>query len=298
MSPTDTRTKGEALRTVGLRAAETARTRFPGGPAVFESLERERAAGSSLIAGGLAYRLFLWLVPFGLVLAAIGSFWSESNQGSIVSTVRKFGISGAAARNARAAFTEGQHNRWYLLITGIVFLLWFGIGAVRALRVAHQVAWAVRGSKLRNPIGASALFTTTVVSVSLIGAGSQWVRHSSGGWLGLLILVAMFGVYATVAVGAMSLLPHAGAPRLALLPGAVLAGLGMILVQAFVSVYLGPKLERQPQLYGALGAATVILLWLYIVARLIVAAAFLNATLWDRRTRPAEAAAEELPAGA
>lgn len=297
MSATDTRTKGEALRAIGLRAAETARTRFPGGPAVFESLERERAAGSSLIAGGLAYRLFLWLVPFGLVLAAIGSFWAESDRKNIVSTVRKFGISGAAARNARAAFTDGQHSRWYLLAAGIVFLLWFGIGAVRALRIAHQVAWAVQAAKLRNPLGASVLFTATVVSVAAVGVGCQWVRHNESGWLGAAILLVMFLVYAVVAVGAMSLLPHGGAPRLALLPGALLAGVGMILVQAFVSVYLAPKLERQPQLYGALGGATVLLLWLYIIARLIVSAAFLNATLWDRRARPAEDATE-LPAGA
>lgn len=291
MNLADARAKSEELRSIGLRAAETARTRVPGGPAVFESLERERVAGSSLIAGGLAYRLFLWLVPFGVVLAALGSFWAESDSSSVVSTARKFGISGAAARSARAAFTEGAHSRWYLLGIGIVLLLWFGVGAVRALRVAHQIAWAVRAGKLRNPVGASVLFTATVVTVSLLGVGSQWIRHNKGGWFGLLVLVGMFAVYAVVAAWAMSLLPHSDAPTRALLPGAVMAGIGMILVQAFVSVYLAPKLERQPQLYGALGAATVILLWLYIIARLVVSAAFLNATLWDRRRRAAGAPA-------
>ncbi|HUK96613.1 MAG TPA: YhjD/YihY/BrkB family envelope integrity protein [Gaiellaceae bacterium] len=284
----DARTKGEELRAVGLRAAETARERVPGGPAIFESLERERAAGSNLLAGGLAYRLFLWLVPLGLVLAALGSFWAGSDRRGVVHTAREFGISGAAARSARAAFTEGAHSKWYLLALGIVFLEWFGIGAVRALRITHQIAWADRGGKLHNPLGASLLFTTAVVAVSLIGFGSQWVRHNSSGLFGVLVLVGMFAVYAGVAVWAMSLLPHGKAPALALLPGAVLAGIGMILVQAFVSVYLAPKLERQPQLYGALGAATVILLWLYIIARLVVSAAFLNATLWDRRNRPVE----------
>ena len=286
----DARTKGEELRAIGLRAAETARERVPGGPVVFESLERERAAGSNLLAGGLAYRLFLWLVPFGLVLAALGSFWAGTDRRSVVSTAREFGISGAAARSARAAFTEGAHSKWYLLALGLVLLEWFGIGAVRALRITHQIAWADRGGKLRNPLGASLLFSVAVVTVSLIGAASQWVRHNSGGLWGLLVLLGMFAVYAGFAVWAMSLLPHGQAPALALLPGAVLAGIGMMLVQAFVSVYLAPKLERQPQLYGALGAATVILLWLYIIARLVVSAAFLNATLWDRRHRPADAA--------
>ncbi len=290
MNLADARAKSEGLRMVGLRAAETARTRVPGGPAVFESLERERAAGSSLIAGGLAYRFFLWLVPFGVVLAALGSFWAGSDNRSVVSTAREFGISGAAARSARAAFTEGAHSRWYLLGIGIVLLVWFGIGAVRALRVAHQIAWAVRAGKLRNPVGASLLFTGAVVAVGLLGAGSQWIRHNESGWFGLLVLVGMFAVYAVVAAWAMSLLPHSDAPTRALLPGAVTAGIGMILVQAFVSVYLAPKLQRQPQLYGALGAATVILLWLYIIARLVVSAAFLNATLWDRR-RPSDAPA-------
>ena len=278
----------DALRAVGLRAAETARTRVPGGPALFESLERERAAGSSLLAGGLAYRLFLWLVPFGVVLAALGSFWAGTDRSSIVSAARDLGLSGAAARSARSAFTEEAHSKWYLLAFGIVLLEWFGIGAVRALRITHQIAWADRGAKLRNPLGASLLFTTAVVTVSLIGIGSQWVRHNSSGLVGLLTLLCMFAVYAGVAVWAMSLLPHGQAPALALLPGAVFAGIGMILVQAFVSVYLAPKLERQPHLYGALGAATVILLWLYIIARLVVSAAFLNATLWDRRHRPAD----------
>jgi uncharacterized BrkB/YihY/UPF0761 family membrane protein len=281
----DARTKSEELRAIGLRAAETARTRVPGGPAIFESLERERAAGSALIAGGVAYRLFLWLVPFGLVLAAIGSFWTEADSGSVVTAARRFGLGGAAARSVRAAFTEEAHSRWYLLLFGLVFLEWFGIGAVRALRVTHQIAWADRAGKLRNPLGASLLFTAAVVAVSALGVGSQWIRHNTNGLLSVLTTLGMFAAYAAVAVWAMSLLPHGRAPRLALLPGAAMAGLGMILVQIFVSVYLAPRLERQPQLYGALGGATVLLLWLYIIARLIVSAAFLNATLWDRQQR-------------
>jgi uncharacterized BrkB/YihY/UPF0761 family membrane protein len=53
-----------------------------------------------------------------------------------------------------------------------------------------------------------------------------------------------------------------------------------------VVLYLAPKLSRSPSLYGALGGATVVMLWLYLIARLFVLAAFLNATLWDRAHRP------------
>ena len=38
-----------------------------------------------------------------------------------------------------------------------------------------------------------------------------------------------------------------------------------------VILYIAPKLGRSSELYGTLGSATVVLLWLYLVARLIVA---------------------------
>ena len=45
----------------------SARRRVPGADAGFVAFERELTYGGGLIAGGLAYRLFLWLLPIGLV---------------------------------------------------------------------------------------------------------------------------------------------------------------------------------------------------------------------------------------
>ena len=74
-------------------------------------------------------------------------------------------------------------------------------------------------------------------------------------------------------------LPHRADSWRAHLPGALLLAVGFQVLQLVVVLYLAPKLGRSSQLYGSLGAATVILLWLYLMARLIVAAAFLNASL-------------------
>jgi len=95
--------------------------------------------------------------------------------------------------------------------------------------------------------------------------------------------IALVLLYAAVALWMMKLLPHADAPLTALLPGAVLVALGVQAMHLVVALYLGPKLGRSSELYGALGVATVILLWLYITARLLTASAFLNAALWERR---------------
>ena len=81
----------------------------------------------------------------------------------------------------------------------------------------------------------------------------------------------------------MSLLPHRAERWPDLLPGALLLAVGFQLVQVAVVFYFAPKLERSSELYGVLGVAAVLLVWLYIIARLATAAAFLNATLFERR---------------
>ena len=46
-----------------------------------------------------------------------------------------------------------------------------------------------------------------------------------------------------------------------------------------VVYFLGPKLEKSTSLYGALGAVTTLLFFMYIVGSLVVAAPVLNSSL-------------------
>ena len=46
--------------------------------------------------------------------------------------------------------------------------------------------------------------------------------------------------------------------------------------------YLSEEVTKSSALYGGLGAAATILLWLYLIGRLMVGSAVLNATLWER----------------
>ena len=81
----------------------------------------------------------------------------------------------------------------------------------------------------------------------------------------------------------MNLLPHRAERWQDLLPGALLLAVGLQLVQVAVVFYFAPKLERSSEFYGVLGVSAVLLVWLYIIARLATAAAFLNATVFERR---------------
>jgi uncharacterized BrkB/YihY/UPF0761 family membrane protein len=49
--------------------------------------------------------------------------------------------------------------------------------------------------------------------------------------------------------------------------------------------FIAPYAITKQGTYGALGVAAALLLSLYFLSRLIVGAAVLNATLWERRAR-------------
>lgn len=272
----------ERARRAGERAGDWASEHVPGSAVAVAALERERLAAAGLLAGGLAYRLFFWLVPLGLVFAAVLSFWVDEDPDGLEAAAEDFGIGGAATQSAMNAIAEEHHARWYFLLAGIGLVLWFGIGVVRALMVAHAVAWGLRPERLRRPLVASLAFSGVVLGLIAVSSSTQALRKQLGG-IGILLTLLLLVVYLGAAVWIMDKLPHRGESRRDLLPGAALLALGTQGIHLVVVLYLVPRLGRSSELYGALGAATVILLWLFLVARLIVAAAFLNAALWDER---------------
>src|SRR5918993_40727 len=113
---------------------------MPGAPLVREVVETERELGGGLIAGGVAFRIFLWLVPLGLVVAALLSFWVEHDEDGLEEATREFGVGAAAAQAAAEALEAGDRNAGIVLVFGLVMLAWFSLGAVRALILAHALA--------------------------------------------------------------------------------------------------------------------------------------------------------------
>jgi uncharacterized BrkB/YihY/UPF0761 family membrane protein len=272
-----------AARERATRAGAWAQERVPGAAAFVDALEHERFAAAGLLAGGIAYRLFFWVVPLGLVLAAVASFWVEADPGGMTTAARELGLSGAATRAAMDAIQEDAHARWYFLVAGAALLVWFSAGVVRSLHLAHAVAWRLRPEKPRRAYRAGLVFSGIAVGATGVATATAWLREQLGG-TGVLATLTLVVVYAAVWLWVSTKLPHRGTWHV-LVPGAILVALGLELLHVFGVLYLAPKLGRSSELYGALGAATVILLWLFLIARLIVAGAFLNAARWERAAR-------------
>ena len=288
-----------ALSDRAVELTASARQRLSWVEAGFQAFERELVHGGGLLAGGLAYRLFLWILPIGLVGSQLLGFWLDTSDESVEDAAKELGLGAAAVASAESAVETSQSNRILLLLTGLVLLAWFSLGFVRALQLAYSLAWGVPRPRLRKPLYAVLIFNGLFLAVAIAGAGLAWLREALG-TLGVLGVLATIAFQTGVALLVMWLLPRRAERWQELVPGAVLVAVGAQLVSVAVVFYFAPKIGRSSELYGTLGTAAVLLVWLYVVARLITAGAFLNATLWERRygsSTPDTAASLGGPAG-
>ena len=249
---------------------------LPGAPLVREVLTTERELGGGLIAGGVAFRIFLWLVPFGLVVAAVLSFWTELDPDGLEKAARRFGIGAAAAQAASEALQAGDRSAFFVLAFGLFFLAWFTIGAVRALVLAYALAWQLEPPRIRRPFRAVAIFNGLFLVAILSAVGETWLEAQLG-------RTALIGTLLTLAAddrGRALRDVDPSAPRdrrpASSSPARCSSRSGHQLVQIAVIFYFAPRLGRSEETYGAFGAAATMLVWLYVLSRLVTGAAFLE----------------------
>ena len=100
--------------------------------------ERNRRIASSVLAGGFAYRLFLWLLPFALV---VGGGLGFADAAGTEEAAESGGIPGAITNAIGDATRAAQSDSWWLLAVGIPLLLWAGFTGAKAAVLIHSLVW-------------------------------------------------------------------------------------------------------------------------------------------------------------
>jgi uncharacterized BrkB/YihY/UPF0761 family membrane protein len=140
-------------------------------------------------------------------------------------------------------------------------------------------------------VRATSWFAAGVLSLIAASVVAARLREADGA-TGLLATLLVGLIYAGVWLVVSSHLPRRPGPLRELVPGAVLFAVGMEAIHLFTAYYLVDRAERAQSTYGAIGAALVALLWLYVVSRLIVGSAVVNAELARHAQARREAAGE------
>ena len=245
---------------------------------LLDTYDRDRRRAGGLLSGGVAFRLFVWALPFSLVLVTSLGFLADSTGRTVESLGQDSGLSLTIVAAVAKAVETSTRNRPFLLALGLGLLFLASSSGLRALNVVSIVAWELEPRAPQRMVVGSIAFTlvvTTLAAIHLIASP----LYGGGFGSDLLATAALIAVNTAVACAALARLPHGSEGVWALLPGAILFGVGIEVLRLITAVYFVGKMERNGDLYGSLGLAVVILAWLYLMGRLIVTGCMLNASV-------------------
>ena len=264
--------------------AQAERGRHGSVDAAFEMVDRDSEFGGGIIAGALAYRLFIWLLPLALVAVAGLGLAAEARSETPQDAAESLGMAGLVS-NSIATAAKGS-ARWYALAIGIPVLIYTTRGILRVLIGSHRILWGdVRSAAPKPTFVGSLRLLALLLCFPVASVVASSLRAWSPG-VGLLTTLVTVLPYAAVWLLISVRLPHRAAAWTDLIPGALLFGGGIEAIQLVATYFLAPYALAKQGTYGALGIAAALLFTLYLVSRLAVASAVLNATLWERRARP------------
>ena len=258
--------------TAARRDLVAAVARFPPVRTTGRLLRRDLEIGGPLLAAALAFRIFVWLLPCVLIVTALLGFWWSGT--SWRELVRDAGLSPLTASLLENVGRQAEQSRLLALGVGIGSLAVASFTLGRALDgVANRVrpGTCPRDATALVRAGRYAAALLGIVVACLGGPLVQAVLHIPVAVMSVL-MVALF-----VLLGLPLLRAGRSKPYRAFLPGAVLFALGLEGLRAIAVHFLPGKLSRASELYGTLGVAAAVLVWLMLMARFVVFAHVLNA---------------------
>ena len=251
------------------------------------------------IAKASAYSSILTLFPALLVLASVltASQRTESFVHAVAMAIGAVLPPGAGA-NAEAYLERANPRPGRLLVSACLVTLLAATGVMvswmEGFRNAYRIPktwgfWKERGVAV---FLVALAFTPMTFATLLVGFGSQiesWMVLHSTRTLGPYILVFWTFVRWVLAmvtsIGVLALIYHNGVPRSQpwhrVMPGAALAT-GMWFVVTVVFAWYVENVATYNLIYGSLGVAIALLVWMYLLSIVILVGAEFNAIVYPR----------------
>ena len=257
--------------------------------------ELDARVGGGILAGALAFRIFLFMVPVVYVIFTVLGTVSRALGHDPAQLAENAGITGVLASTVVKITDQSAWTLATLVLGAVVTMFITAGGLLKALYVVHWLIWRVPRVK---PVGLAPKLA--LIGLALAGAALSVaindVRTATGAAGAVLAVLLITGLSFAGWWWVSWKLPHAPVPARALIPGAVLMAIGANVLQVLTTYWIGNLVARKTDTYGAVGIALAVLLWVYILGRIMVGSAGLNSALYYRReNRTGQAGRGQLP---
>jgi uncharacterized BrkB/YihY/UPF0761 family membrane protein len=242
---------------------------------------RYQAADGQLYAVLLAAYFFLTALP----LLLVESSYVYNDPSALATRVEhRLRLGAETSTLFNAVMLGASGHKLSAALIAIVNVFFFGLGFGRVLQLVHARVWGIdlRKSVLVDQVRylqiVGALFLLTFLYV-----GQTKAFHGQPSWLGWVVDVAWVALLVGYFVWAPHRLLHGRIAARDILPGAVFAVLGLILMRVISGFLLKRWLEWYSTTYGALGIVMALFFWIVIFTTILVLAAALSPSLAARR---------------
>ena len=231
----------------------------------------------TLLAAGIAYYAFVSLVPLLLLTLGVASLVGGEALADRVVDATERTLTPEARELLQATLTAGAAAGGATLV-GLVVLTWSGLRLFRALDKAFSQVYGVEGGGLIDELrdGLVVLVAIGLGVASVAAAGGALGRLAPGPVAALLARLMSLLTLVVALLPLYYVFPDVSISVRAALPGTVLAAVGWSLLGSVFGVYAD---LAGGSVYGVLGAALLVVTWLYVGALVVMVGAVVNATL-------------------
>ena len=201
-----------------------------------QAVERDAQTGGGVLAAAVAFRLFMFLVPYAFVMVT-GFGLSATAAGQVPEdAAHSAGIGGLLANAVASTSTMSLANRLFALVFGGIALAFTARSLVTVLRIVNRLIWGVTPSGHATRWAPLILIGYVTVLFGVIDLAA-WLGSQS---LGLRLVAIILTI---VTSGAAWLLASFWLPReecqwWELLPGALIVGVGAGVLHLLTITYV------------------------------------------------------------
>jgi uncharacterized BrkB/YihY/UPF0761 family membrane protein len=247
----------------------------------FDAFSYDTETGAPVLAAALGFRVFLFQVPFVCFFMIVAGYLADLIDRDPSALFHGGGIAQLTAESVSATSNHSDTTRAIAFVL-VAYALFLGARSfVKVLHIVHALVWDVPRTKPANATRAAFVFIAFVaVAVGLAGLVDR-LRYD-------FLVNAIVSILVTTLVPFFAWwyvswwLPHRDCPLIALMPGAALFAIGAVALQIASVIWLPHHLANKSDEYGTLGVSIALLLWAYLLGRVMTLAAVLNAALWAR----------------
>jgi uncharacterized BrkB/YihY/UPF0761 family membrane protein len=249
----------------------------------FGSYERDTEVGGGILAGAVAFRVFLFIVPFVFFFVVAFGLLADATGRSVADALDQAGIVGLLGTTIKNVGDQSVWSRVTVLVISGVALFAGARNLFKVLTIVHVLIWRLPRTRVRRQVRAACLLVVVVLgALILVQLVNRLHDRSFPAWVvgTAVFMLVPAGLWLLASLRLFPHPPEAGWRDL--LPGAVLVGVGIEALHVFTVVYLSNSFQRKSNTYGAIGGSLSLLLWAYVVGRILAAAPVVNAAAWRR----------------